>query len=291
MRDAVPAFFLYGEPVQEADTRFLHMESIDVRSRPADWTIRAHAHRDLNHLMFVLTGGGEMRAEASSWPFAAPSVLVCPAGSVHGFQWRPKSDGHVLTIAEPYLRELAARWPDCRSLFEAPRVLSMTEQDFVAHGFGPALERLGRELVWSAPGRSMAIEGCLSAIMAGLLRVSAIRAVAGAVHPRAALVARFREAVEQRFRSGAPLAAYAAALGVTESRLRAACLEVVRTSPMALVRDRIMLEAKRMLLYTDLSVAQAAWELGFEDAAYFSRFFTAREGRSPTAFRAGAGPA
>jgi len=46
-----------------------------------------------------------------------------------------------------------------------------------------------------------------------------------------------------------------------------------------------------MLLYTDLSVAQAAWELGFEDAAYFSRFFTAREGRSPTAFRAGAGPA
>jgi AraC family transcriptional activator of pobA len=52
--------------------------------------------------------------------------------------------------------------------------------------------------------------------------------------------------------------------------------------------QRAMLEAQRSLLYSSLSVAEIGYGLGFEDPAYFSRFFARHAGLSPVAFRKGA---
>ena len=49
--------------------------------------------------------------------------------------------------------------------------------------------------------------------------------------------------------------------------------------------QRAMLEAQRLLLYTELSVTQVAYAIGFEDPAYFSRFFTRHAGRTPRSYR------
>jgi len=282
---AVPAFFLYGESVREAEPRFLHIETIPARSRPADWTIRAHAHRDLNHLLFVTGGGGRMRIEAELVDFRAPALLISTAGGVHGFDFDPETQGYVLTLSETYMRELVARLPDCRGLFAGPLAIDVRPEDFAPHGFSDDLERLERELVWAAPGRALALEGRLLCVLSGALRLTAGAAAARAAGPKAALVARFREAVEAHFRSGEGIEAYARRLGVAPSRLRAACAAVAGASPTALVHDRIMVEAKRMLLYTSMTVSEVAYDLGFEDPAYFSRFFAERAGRSPSAFR------
>ncbi|MGH8259179.1 MAG: helix-turn-helix domain-containing protein, partial [Steroidobacteraceae bacterium] len=74
-------------------------------------------------------------------------------------------------------------------------------------------------------------------------------------------------------------------LGVSPKRLRAACVEATGKPPMRLVHERLMLEAKRLLTYTHLTVAQTAYELGFADPAYFSRFFSEHAGEPPIAFR------
>ena len=228
-----------------------------------------------------------MQVEAEEQAFGPHSLLIATAGSVHGFAFEPETQGHVLTLSAAYLHELMARLPECRPLFDAPRAVDSTPERFESCSFAGDLERLGRELVWAAPGRSLAVEGRLLCILAGATRIAASPAPLAAVSARAGLVARFREAIEQRFRSGQPLDAYAGGLGVTASRLRAACLAVAGASPMKLVHDRLMVEAKRMLLYTNMSVAEVGYDLGFEDPAYFTRFFTEREGRSPTTFRNG----
>lgn len=56
-------------------------------------------------------------------------------------------------------------------------------------------------------------------------------------------------------------------------------------SPLAVIQQRIVLEAKRLLLYTDKSAKEIAFYLGFEDAAYFSNFFKKQAGQSPQDFR------
>jgi AraC family transcriptional activator of pobA len=103
--------------------------------------------------------------------------------------------------------------------------------------------------------------------------------------PQAVLVARFREALERRYRTGATLEDYAAELGVTVSRLRDACLRVAGAPPIRLIHDRVVLEARRALLYSNMTISEVAFHLGFSDPAYFSRFFSKALGRSPRAFR------
>ena len=103
----------------------------------------------------------------------------------------------------------------------------------------------------------------------------------------AELVARFRRLVELRYREHVGLAAYTAELGVSQARLRRACLSVAGQSPAELVHLRLLVEAERQLRYTFLSIAQIAYHLGFQDPAYFSRFFTTRMRLSPRKFRSG----
>ena len=54
-----------------------------------------------------------------------------------------------------------------------------------------------------------------------------------------------------------------------------------------MLQERLTLEARRLLLYSDESAENIGYSLGFEDPSYFSRFFRAATGRSPSEFRAG----
>jgi AraC family transcriptional activator of pobA len=284
-RAAVPSFFLFGEPLRTVEGKFLHLEALDDRTRPNDWNIRAHAHADLNHIFHITSGGGVMYADAETIPFAAPCLLLAPSGVVHGFAYEVDTTGSVLTLADSYLRDLTHREPDFAGLFRAPRQLPLGPESRIA----ASLESLSRELVWTAPGGGAAVEAHLLGVLVETLRLlvhtqAAGPAVQGA---QATLLARFRELIEAHYRTGLSMRAYAERLGVTVARLRATCLKVAAASPLRLVQDRTMLEAKRALLYSNMTVAEVGYHLGFEDPAYFSRFFTKAEGCSPRAFRAG----
>ena len=51
------------------------------------------------------------------------------------------------------------------------------------------------------------------------------------------------------------------------------------------INNRIILEAKRLLVYTNRSTIEIAAELGYNDSSHFSKFFKKHTGKSPTAFR------
>jgi AraC family transcriptional activator of pobA len=287
----IPRFFLYGEPPRDAGERFLHVETIADRSRINDWRIRPHAHRDLHQLLIIFTGRGEMEAETRRQPFRAPALLIVPAGVVHGFSFAEDTEGYVVTLADTLLRDLAREEPSFRGLFADANCASLDEdpvhlQEF-AQEFGDTLPKLRRELVWSAPASAAAATARLTTLL-----VSAVRAlhqpaevVSAAGNARAALVARLREQIETHLRSGLSVAQYAKALNVTPARLRAACMEVTGKTPMRVLEERLVLEAKRNLNYTNMTIAQIAYYLGFTDPAYFSRFFSKLCNESPASFR------
>jgi AraC family transcriptional activator of pobA len=279
----IPIFFLYGEPRRQVGPRFLHLEPLEDRSRPSDWNIRAHAHANLHHVFFIKSGAGLMVADGETIRFDAPGLLLVPARTVHGFTYTPDAAGWVLTIADAYLAELAAREPDFAALFAAPRCLPAAAED----GLEDRLQRLAQELVWSAPGHASAVEAHLLSLLVSALRSAhyTVRATAPAAGRAAALVARFRDLIEIDYRNAAKLPHYAQRLRVTEAQLRRACLQTTGQPPLQLIRDRLFLEAQRMLLYTNMTVLEAAHSLGFSDSAYFTRFFTKCAGVSPTGFR------
>jgi len=281
---AVPAFYLYGEPQKDVAEGFVHIESLDDRSRPSEWTIQPHRHRDLHQMILIAEGGGTMRAEAAEVHFDAPCLLLVPAGIVHGFAWHRESRGWVLTVADSYLHDLLSRDADLAPLFHAPRALTLSAQD--GHAADRASAELARELSWSGPAQRAAVEALLLSQMVRALRAMKPEADAGAADgPLAGRVARLRARIEQRFREREPVAEHARALGLSETALRQACARVAGKSPAAMLDERALLEARRLLLYSNLTVAEIGYAIGFEDPAYFSRFFSRHTGRSPRAYR------
>jgi AraC family transcriptional activator of pobA len=283
--DPVPNFYLYGEPHRSVDDHFLHVESLAARSRPAGWTIRPHSHRELNHIFLIAGGGGVMQAEGAVTAFEAPCLLLIPSRVVHGFHWQAESSGSVITLADRYADELVRRDPDAAALFVAPTVTALSK-----HGvrqISAQARSLMRELAWIAPGHRTAIDAVLALIVVQAVRALAIHARDGGQSRgrQAELVARFRALVEDRFRLREPVAAYAARLGVSPTTLRTACATVAGTPPAEILNLRAFLEARRSLCYSNQSVAEIAYNLGFVDPAYFTRSFTRHAGRSPRQFR------
>lgn len=286
-RDAIPRFFLYGEPPRDADERFVHVETIADRSRMYDWRIRPHAHRDLHQLLMIVSGAGTMIAESERSPFCAPSITIVPAGTVHGFAFQPETEGYVVTLADRLLRDLEREEVAFGRLFEAASVTELKTDPAALEEMAETLQRLKRELIWHAPASSAAATALVLTLLVQAVRALHDRSatVCAANSSRAALVARFREKIEAHLRMGLSIAQYCKALSVTSSRLRAACLEITGKPPLRVLEERLVLEAKRSLLYTNMTVAQTAFYLGFADPAYFSRFFSKHAGQSPASFR------
>jgi AraC family transcriptional activator of pobA len=281
----VPTFFLYGEPHRSTADSFLHIERLADRSLPAGWTIRPHAHRELNHLFLIAEGGGAMHAEGEETRFDAPCLILVPAGVVHGFQWHTDSTGWVVTLANSYWDELVRRDPDVAALYASPSVNPITQESVRA--IAAQVRTLMKELAWKAAGQRTAVDAALAAIL--------VQALRGLAHEsseyeqgrgrHAELVARFRALVEERFRNREPISRYAAQLGVSPTTLRAACARVTGRAPVELISLRAMLEAKRSLCYTNQTVTEIAYSLGFVDPAYFTRSFTKYAGVSPRLYR------
>jgi AraC family transcriptional regulator, transcriptional activator of pobA len=282
----IPAFVLYGEPLDAPAERLIHIETIAARSQLHDWHIRAHRHASLHQILLLRRGQVQARLDGRDLHLAAPVALVVPPGVIHSFRFTPETVGFVVSIDTDVVNELAPGNGGLRRLLDEPsgtalQRLALAQTDLWAVG-----TMLLREFERSAAGRPIALRGLLAALLANVLRL--VRS--GPQYPSQSaaqreLVARFRQRLEEHVRDHAGVSTYADALGVSSVSLRRACLAVTGQAPVELIQSRRVLEAERQLRYTSMTISQVAYYLGFDDPAYFSRFFTRRAGLSPRRFR------
>ena len=96
---------------------------------------------------------------------------------------------------------------------------------------------------------------------------------------------RFRQMLEHHYRSMHTVKEYANHLNVSTKTLTNCVYESSHSTPLALINERIVLEAKRQLLHSSLKVKEIAFQLGFEDPSYFVKFFKRHVGCLPADFR------
>lgn len=99
------------------------------------------------------------------------------------------------------------------------------------------------------------------------------------------LVREFNFLVESHFRNKHSVAEYADLLFKSPKTITNTFKKIGQKSPLKFIQERILLEARRLIYYTDKDFSQIAYELGFQDLQSFSRFFKNNEGRSPSEFR------
>lgn len=149
---------------------------------------------------------------------------------------------------------------------------------------GLALEHLRSEYRDGAGDRPAARVEVLRQLLAVLI----LKLLPGGAAPAAGndVFARFRAAVERDFATCRTVAEFGKRLGYAPRTLSRATLAAVGAGAKEFIDGRVVLEAKRLLAHADVSAAGCARQLGFDDAANFSKFFQQHAGVSPGAFRA-----
>ncbi len=281
---SVPVFSLYGETGPVDESEFVHIEDIRARSERYDWHIKPHQHRGLFQVLVLLRGDVEVEADANITKVKAPCALSVPPAVVHSFRFRPKTHGYILTVSEAMLARADHRGL-IEDLFVEPRVISFADAPQRARPIAALLEQILAELHDDAPGRAKMQEWLVSAalLLIARHRVAAAEADRGGRQQRD--LSRFRALIEAHFLEHWTTARYAEAMRMTEGRLNRLTRTVAGKSAFDLVQDRLLLEARRRLIYVAAPISLLAYELGFEDPAYFSRYFKARVGMTPSAFR------
>ena len=98
-------------------------------------------------------------------------------------------------------------------------------------------------------------------------------------------VREFNYLIEKHFKTKHSVAEYAELMFKSPKTLSNLFSKLGAKTPIQYIQDRIMLEARRLLTYTDKSIKEVAYEIGYEDIPTFSRFFKKKEGLSPTDFK------
>ena len=96
---------------------------------------------------------------------------------------------------------------------------------------------------------------------------------------------KFSQLVELNFKEHHAVAGYADMLNITPKALTKRIAKYGKATPNDIIKDRIILEAKRLLAHSDLNVKEIAYTLGYDDPAYFNRLFTKLSNVAPAEFR------
>ncbi|CCQ74508.1 helix-turn-helix domain-containing protein [Magnetospira sp. QH-2] len=282
-------YALYGEREAEDDPEFIHIEDIRTRSRLYDWTITPHAHPRMYQFVYLVAGSAEVWLDQELHLAEAPCAVGIPGGVVHAFTFQPETVGWVLTVSELLL--IDARYRRSRKLFDPltrePIVLAFDDNPDEAAVIETMLEQMQGEFSWPQLGRGFMCDWLIRIVLMTARRQLDRQAPQPEkVGQRRELYGRFRQLVEEHYRNHWPISAYAEALNLSQARLNRLCKSFADKGAGDLVQDRLALEAQRHLIYTSVTVEMIAYELGFQDPGYFSRFFKRRTGMAPGRFRA-----
>ena len=289
MANALPLFHLYGDPPDDQAFDFIHVETIPSRSSVNDWIIRAHRHRNLFQILLIDRGGGEMIYEAAKLPLAAPAAILVPAAVAHGFRFEPGTEGWVMSFTQDAAFALADRSGEALSRLRALAahpiipIAGETERTRLSALCAELFEEgsLARE------GYRMAMRSLLALIAVTVARLAASRARTGTItlQPADATVAQLRMLVDEYFRREHQLGFYAEKLGMTVDRLNDHVKRATGVTAGHLIRQRLLTEAKRQLVFTTQPIQDIAEELAFSDPSHFARFFRKQTGTTPHEFR------
>jgi AraC family transcriptional regulator, transcriptional activator of pobA len=291
MANALPLFHVYGDPSDDQTSDFIHVETIASRAPIHDWTVRAHRHRNLFQILLIERGGGEMTFNAAKFAFTAPAAILVPAAIAHGFRFAPSvTDGWVVSFTEDAAAALTDQAGEAlarlRALAEEPVVPIGDEAE---HARLSALcAQLFEEESLAREGYRLAMRGLLVLIAVGVARLAASRARTGTVtlQPADATVAQLRALIDEHFRKERLLGFYAEKLGMTVDRLNDHVKRATGVTAGHLIRQRVLTEAKRQLVFTAQPIHDIAEELAFADPSHFARFFRKQTGTTPHEFRA-----
>ncbi|MDC8831891.1 helix-turn-helix domain-containing protein [Alteromonas gilva] len=282
----IPFYDLYGEAFIRQQPNLVYVEDIAYRSRGLGWEIAPHRHNRLSQVVVVFNSQWSVELDDKQYHLAGNWLVIIPAGVVHGFHFTPDTQGFVLSINEALLslgdNNLAN--PLTELVWQAQTVEFKDPQQI--QQFCTYINLLKHELSADELAQNVAVTHLLQMILLTILRQQRLHAMTlSQVSHESDILLNFRKLIEQHYCQHLAVKDYAHKLHISVSKLNRLCQTLLNNSPKAIIHQRLVIEAKRRLIYTKQSAEEIADVLGFSDPAYFSRFFKKMVGCTAGAFR------
>jgi AraC family transcriptional activator of pobA len=277
----------YGPGMSAGQQFFIGRFEQSVASRPN----RLRFHRHTYYEAFLINGQGSYFADFREYGIAGATLIFVSPGQVHRWNQKPRMTGPMICFTQEFYD---GKEPPPSSLvdlpfwfpFETPPLLTLDASQ--ARKFDSLWAEMEAE---ATPSKER------DDIARALLRVLFYKAARiyrdfyekgttqSAEGGRSRIGQEFRLAVERHFRTITSVSDYAKTLHVTADHLGAVVRGETGCAPGDIIRERLLLEAKRLLVHTSMNVSEIAYALNFEDPAYFSRFFRRLTDKTPGNFR------
>lgn len=283
----IPFYDLYGEAFIRKELNVAHVEDIAYRSKGLSWAISPHRHNRLSQIIVVFNGHWSVKLDDNHYALNGNWLALIPAGVVHGFQFSPDTDGFVLSLNEALLstsREAGAR-DDLSALVWKPQVIEFKDCQQIER-FRGYIKLLKHELTTDEVAQDVAVNHLVQLVLLTVMRQQRLQAMSVSSTGReSSVLLEYRAMIEEHYTQHLAVKDYAKQLNVSVSKLNRLCKILLNNSPKAIIHKRLIIEAKRQLIYTQQSVEEISALLGFSDSAYFSRFFKHMTGVTAGAFR------
>ncbi|WP_235954613.1 helix-turn-helix domain-containing protein [Cyclobacterium salsum] len=252
-------------------------------------TDRPHRHKYYEICVFI-TGAGRHEIDFESHPIHSNSVHFLSPGQIHLISRENDYHGYLMVFSRDFYGLEAGQEDILFALpfFNNPTlvpILNLSRDDFdeLLH------------LIRSIRKEYLHWDGFTSEILRHFLQIFLIKCKQyylryfadknKTLDPHFALVQQFNALVEQQFRQVHQVQDYAAMMAMSPSVLNKHVKNITGFTAGEVILDRLMLQAKRYLIYTDLSNKEIAYQLNYQDPSYFSRIFKRKTGKSPSDFR------
>ena len=248
-----------------------------------------HRHNYYEIFLFI-DGGGTHEIDFEVFPIKSNSVHFVSPGQVHKVNRELDSYGYVLFFSRDFYY---LNLPNKNILYELPflnnntpnPILNLAKADFKV--FSELFEKIEEEYGGANELKGSIIRSYLNILLlkSKTFFDQSIGDTDSQNNPTSKLVYDFKILVEKNFRKLHLVKEYADLLSTTPEHLNGETKKIRGKTASDLISDRILLETKRLLMYSEFSNKEIAYFLNYDDPSYFSRFFKNKLGISPTKFR------
>ncbi|WP_276133412.1 AraC family transcriptional regulator [Polluticoccus soli] len=246
---------------------------------------RPHRH-NYYEIFFFNKGGGEHLIDFKKYPIRDNGIHFISPGQVHCLRREEGSHGSIILFSRDFFHfgsegsNTLYNFPFLNS--GAYPVLDAATEEFAE--FLPLLLQMQNESLKGVDVFAEILRSYLNIVLLKSLQLFNGRYPDHQMK-QGTVFNKFRELVEKEYRGNRQPAYYASQLNITEKKLNEVCKENSGENVSDYIKDRVLLEAKRLLHNTDHNIKEIAYFLGFEDPSYFNRFFRVNTGVTAGDFR------
>ena len=265
------------------DNHANYIEVVELQERNSYDTSKPHKHEYMEMFLFT-KGEGKHEIDFQVFEINSYSVHFVFPNQIHKVNRELDTHGHVVLVSKEYFTDsdydLFVQF--FYSFYLNPTiVLNDDELKKVMH----VIQEMKVELSKESPFYESLVKDYVQILIKLFLRFQR-----QSEHDRLIRDAEFKVymdlliLVEKNYKKHVPVSLYSDQLQVSARKLNAICKKFGANSCLQVVNDRIVLEARKLLLYGEMSVKEVMFTLNFKDPAYFNRFFKAKTGLTPTTY-------